>query len=228
MKLIRRKSEWFIFAGFAMIIIAAVAEGFLPKLPGKVVTLSDWKNYLELKQTWQYLVVGQIALAGNVILAMSLVIIGLRQLREKLQKLIAVLFLVAGLGICAVTSTGLYFSMTFDYTLPKPNIELLKQNIDNHNYDAKTKSKLSKMYARDKYTYEGKTVEYLSETGGKLLYQPNKEDIKFREQDMLVKEIWSENRKRSRPSFYCWIGITMISLLLGLFTPVERKHPTHG
>ena len=118
--------------------------------------------------------------------------------------------------------------MTFDYTIPKPNIELLRQNIESHNYDAKLKSKLSKMYARDKYTYEGKTVGYLSETGEKILYQPSKEDIAFREQDVLGKEIWSENRKQSRPKFYCWIAITMISLLLGIFTPVEKKHPTLG
>jgi hypothetical protein len=228
MKLVRRKSEWFIFAGFAMIIIAAVAEGFLPKLPDKVVTLSDWRNHLELKHTWQYLVVGQIAWAGSVILAMSLVIIGLRLLRKKLQKLMAILFLVAGLGICAFYLTTLYFTMTFDYTIPKPNIELLRQNIESHNYDAKLKSKLSKMYAKDKYTYEGKTVGYLSETGEKILYQPSKDDISFREQDVLVKEIWSENRKQSRPNFYCWIAITMISLLLGIFTPVEKKHPTLG
>lgn len=211
-----------------MIIITAVAENFLPQLPDKVVTLSDWRKYSELKHTWQYLVVGQIAWAGNVILAMSFVIIGLRLLRKKLQKIMAVLFLVAGLGICAVTLTKLYFTMTFDYTIPKPNIELLRQNIESHNYDVKLKSKLSKMYARDKYAYEGKTVEYLSEAGGKILYQPSKEDIAFSEQDVLVKEIWSENRKRSRPNFYCWIAITIISLLLGIFTPVEKKNPTLG
>ncbi|GLI38364.1 hypothetical protein GHYDROH2_18650 [Geobacter hydrogenophilus] len=228
MNWVRQKSEWVIFAGFAMIIIAAVAEGFLPKLPDKIVTLSDWRKFQELKHTWQYLVVGQISWSGNVVFAMSLVIIGLRLLRKKLRKLFAILYLVAGLGICAFYLVTLYFTMTFNYTIPKPNAELLRQNIESHNYDVKLKSKLSKMYARDKYTYEGKTVEYFTETGDKLLYQPTKEDQEFREQDVLVNEIWRENRKRSRPNFYCWIAITMISLLLGIFTPVEKKHPTLG
>jgi hypothetical protein len=228
MRLLSRKSEWFIFAGFAMIIIAAVAEGFLPKVAVNVTTLTDWRKYVEMRNAWKYVLVGQIDWLGRVILAASLVIIGMRLLRIKLQRLKAVLFLVAGLGICAFTLATSYFVMSFDYSIPKPNPELLRQNIENHNYDAKLKSKLSKMYASDKYKHEGITIEYFNETGEKVLYQPSKEDLEFREQDLLVNEIWTDNRKRSLPNFYCWVGITIISILLGFFTPIRKDHPTLG
>ena len=224
MRLVSQKKEWFIFAGFAMITIAAFAECFIPNIASNLTTLSDWNKNLELRHSWQYVLVGLIDWAGRVVLAASLVIIGLKQLRLNSQKIKSVLFIVAGLGICAFNLITTYFIMTFDYSIPHPNPEVLKKNIENHNYDAKLKSKLFSMYASGKYKYEGKTVEIVSETGNKLLYQPTKEDLKFRDQDVLVKEIWSDNQRRSRPNFYCWIIITIFSSVLGLFIPNRKPN----
>jgi hypothetical protein len=84
------------------------------------------------------------------------------------------------------------------------------------------------MYAGDKYKYEGNTVEYFTEYGVKLKYQPTKDDLKFREQDVLVKEIWSATQRLARRNFLIWCGITVVSLLLGFLTPVRKKHPTLG
>jgi hypothetical protein len=118
--------------------------------------------------------------------------------------------------------------MTFDFSIRKPDSEILKRNIETHNYDVKLKSKLSLMYAGNKYKYEGKTVEYFGETGEKLQYQPTKEDLKFREQDVLVNEIWGDTQRLARRNFYIWCGITTVSLLLGFFTPVRKEHSTLG
>jgi hypothetical protein len=226
MKLVSRKSEWFIFAGFAMVIVASVAHAFLPNIDNNFKTLIEYRKYLEMKHAWQYLLVGQLNAIGTVVLAASLLIIGLRLIRINLIKVKATLFLVAGLGICAFALTVSYKAMNFDYSIPNPNPEILKRNIESHNYDTKLKSKLSRMYASDKYKYEGKTVEYFSETGVNLQYQPSKDDLEFRERDVLAKEMWSDIQRRSRRNFYTWCGITIVSVMLGFFTPVRKKHPT--
>lgn len=201
MRVVSQKSEWFIFAGFTIMIFTVFTDRYLPKGATKII---DW--------------------LGLSILAMSLIVIGIRTQRQRLHFIKPILFLVAGLGISAFTLTTSYTAMTLDFSIAKPHPDILKRNMESHNYDLKAKSKVSRMYASMKYRYEGQIVDYLSETGQQMRYQPTRDEVEFRDNEKRFNETMKTIQTLARRNFYCWLAMTVCSVFAGFFTPIRRSN----
>lgn len=162
---------------------------------------------------------------GLAILATSLITISIRSLRQRVHIIKSVLFLVAGLGISAFTLTTSYTAMTLDFSIAKPHPDILKRNMESHNYDLKTKSKVSRMYASMKYRYEGEIVDFLSEAGQNMRYQPTREEVEFRDNEKRFNETMKTVQTLARKNFYCWLAMTVCSAFAGFLTPIRRSTP---
>ncbi len=157
------------------------------------------------------------------ILTTSLITTGIRLLRQRLQPVKGIFFLVAGSVISLVILTASYWVMSLDPTFTKSNAEIIKRNIESHKCDQKLKSKISKLYASDVYKNDGAIVNYLTEAGKPTPYRPTKEDIEHRDNILKLNRIIKTAQGLARPIFYCWLAITLFSVIAGLFTNIQRK-----
>ncbi len=156
-------------------------------------------------------------------LTISLITIGIRLLRQRLQPMKGLILLVAGAVISLFILTASYWVMSIDPTFTKSNADIIKRNMKSHKYDLKLKSKISQLYASDVYKNDGVLVNYLTETGKSTPYQPTKEDIESRDNIARLDWIIKIAQGLARPTFYCWLAITFFSVAAGLFTKIQRK-----
>lgn len=159
------------------------------------------------------------------ILTISLIMIGIRLLRQRLQPVKGIIFLAAGSGISLFILIASYWIMSIDPSLAKSNTHIIKQNLESHEYDLKLKSKISKLYASNVYQNDGEIVNYLTETGEPIQYRPTIEDVELRNSVRRMDGTIKAAQGLARPIFYCWLAITMLSVTAGLFTKISRNAP---
>ena len=85
---------------------------------------------------------------------------------------------------------------------------------------------ISKDYARIKYETEGLIFDYVNSEGTLLTYKPTVEEVSKREnllKSQIEAMIWNRLNKRSiMNALIFWVLLTLCSILIGLFSPINE------
>lgn len=168
---------------------------------------------------------------GSLLLIVSLITTGIRKMRRTWPSFMGIAMLLVGLCLCAIPllSVQMYKKVGRNLEeIQRPNFDKMEAMMKKNDLPAVSRIKLSKMYARDKYLYEGAIVSYLTETGEQTLYVPTKEDIEFKNLKSTTTQQWQEIGKGLPIVFWTWAGIAVISLLVGVLSPIKKDNTQHA
>lgn len=227
-KLPKVRGERVIIAALAMILAVEIGKAVWPMTATDSESADAIRNYIAQKSSPVNMLIDKMDLYSYFLLTMSLIATGIRCLRNKWSSIKGILLTIIGLGIClfhlAEIEAYKRIGKTFDDIRP-PTYEIIKFRVEQENMPLIAKSKWSKMYAHDKYLYEGKKVEFYSETGERKIYEPTPNDNKFRNVMNNSREIWDFNNRSLPTLFKWWIAIGLADLALGVFTPITKAVP---
>jgi hypothetical protein len=165
---------------------------------------------------------------GSLLLIVSLITTGIRKNRNKWPSFTGIAMLLVGLSLCAIPllSVQMYKKVGKNLEeIQKPNFDKMEAMMKKSDLPLKSRIKLSEMYARDKYLYEGVIVSYLTEAGEQTRYVPTKEDIEFKKLKTTTIQQWKDIGKGLPIVFWTWTGIAAISLLVGALSPIQKTTP---
>lgn len=168
---------------------------------------------------------------GSLLLIVSLITTGIRKNRHKWPSFVGIAMLLVGLCLCAIPllSVQMYKKVGKNLEeIQKPNFDKMEAMMKKSDLPLKSRIKLSEMYARDKYLYEGVMVSYLTEAGEQTRYVPTKEDIEFKKLKTTTIQQWKNIGNGLPIVFWTWTGIAAISLLVGALSPIQKKTPNTG
>lgn len=227
-KLPKVRGERIIIAALVMILAAEIGKAFWPMSATDSESADAIRNYIAQKSSPVNMLIDKVELYSYFLLTMSLIATGMRCLRTKWSSIKGILLTIIGLGIClfhlAEIEAYKRIGKTLDDIRP-PNYEIIKFRVEQENLPLIAKSKWSKMYAHNKYLYEGKQVEFYSETGDSKIYEPTPDDNKFRNATNNAREIWDYNNRWLPTLFKWWIAVGLVGLALGVFTPITKAVP---
>jgi len=223
--ILRVRGEKIIIVALIMILAAEIGKTLWPMVATDSESADAIRNYIAQKNTTKNLLIDSVGLYGFFLLTISLISTGIRRVRCKWTNIKGITLVIIGLGVLCyhIVEIESYKAIgkTLDDLKP-PNWEYIKIKSEQQSLPLNRRSKLSKMYARDKYMHEGKIVEYISETGVSNKYVPTAEDIKFRNLQNNLREIWAYNNRRLPRLLYWWVAIGIAGILLGVFTPIRK------
>lgn len=227
-KLPKVRGERIIIAALVMILAAKIGKAFWPIATTDPESADAIRNYVAQKSSLGNMLIDKVELYGYFLLTLSLIATGLRCVRNKWSSIKGILLTIFGLGIClyhlAEIEAYKRIGKTLDDIRP-PNYEIIKFRVEQENMPLIAKSKLSKMYAHNKYLYEGQRVEFYSETGESKIYEPTPDDNKFRNATNNAREIWAYNNQWLPALFKWWVAVGLVGLALGIFTPITKAAP---
>ncbi len=212
------RGERLIIAALAMILIAEAITTFChlekPGVDGKFHLLVSF--------------VDSISWLGSFLLIVSLITTGIRKMRRSWPSFLGVAMLLIGLCLCAIPllSVQMYKKISKNIEeLPKPHFDKMEAIMKKADLPLDKRIKLSKMYAHDKYLYEGMTVNYITDSGKEARFVPTKEDIEFRNLKTSTMQGLKAISKSIPIITLTWIALPVISVLLGALTPIQKGIP---
>lgn len=224
--LLKYRGEWFVIAGILIAIIASICKDFWPITVPSTITFETWERYKAQQEVWQFRLFDFVESFGFLVLVLSSLITGIRSFRKRGISIKAIAFAIIGLLICLINLYTLYIShsiSTSTVNLPKPNMELMQQTLKKPDLPLSDKARLSKQYAHDRYLYYGIKEQYFTESGQIIIYEPTKDDDRFRESQLLAKKMWEDKKKMMPYTLYYWLIVTFTGLLLGFLTPIQKE-----
>jgi len=225
--ILRIRGEKIIIVALIMILAAEIGQTVWPMAAIDSESADAIRNYITQKNSAKSLFIDSVGLYGFFLLTISLISTGIRRVRCKWTSIKGIALIIIGLVVICfhIVEIKTYMSIgkTLD-SLKPPNMERIKLVLKQQNLPLNKRSKLSKMYARDKYMQEGKIVEYISETGVISRYEPTADDIKSINLQNNVREIWAYNNRLLPRLLYWWVAIGILGVILGVFTPVKNQH----
>ena len=212
------RGERLIIAALAMILIAEAITTFC---------------HLEKSGTdgkFHFLVsfVDSLLWLGSFLMIVSLISTGIRKMRRSWPSFLGVAMLLIGLFLCAIPllSVQMYMKISKNIEeLPKPHFDKMEAIMKKADLPLDKRIKLSKMYAHDKYLYEGVTVKYITDNGEEARFVPTKEDIEFKNLKTSTLKSMKAVSKSIPTVTLTWIAIPVISVLLGALTPIQKGIP---
>jgi hypothetical protein len=212
------RGERLIIVALAMILIAEMITTFWHL--EKVGADGRFQIQIFLSNSFQML--------GSLLLIVSLITTGIRKMRRTWPSFMGITMLIAGLCLCAIPLLSVQMYKKIGRNLEeiqRPHFDKMEAMMKRSDLPAVSRIKLSKMYARDKYLHEGAIVSYLTEAGEQTRYVPTKEDIKFKNLKSTTTQKWQEIGKGLPIVFWTWAGIVVISLLVGVLSPIKKTTP---
>jgi len=222
------RGEIIIIAALIMILAAQIGNAVWPMAATDSECADAIRNYIAQKNTTKNVLIDLVGIYGFFLLTMSLIATGIRRIRSKWTSIKGVALVIVGLGVLCYHVVEIKSYQSIGKTLDdikSPNLEIIKFKAEQQNLPLSKRSKLSKMYAHDKYVYEGKIVEYISDEGESKNYEPSADDIKFRNGQNNAREIWDYNNRRLPKLLQWWVAIGLVSIFLGIFTPIRKAAP---
>lgn len=224
------RGERIIIAALMMILTAEFFKTIWPLDALDFETTNAGHKFIAQSNSIQNTLISLLGLSGIYLLVISLISTGIRLLRNKWLNLKGIAMTMIGLLICLYNLLSIQAHMKIGKGLDnisRPNYEIIKFRLEQEklNLPLKARSKFTKMYASDKYIHEGKIVSYLSESGEIKSYEPTNKEIKTRNSINNAREIWDYNNKTLPILLNMWIAVSIVSLVLGAFTPIRRATP---
>ncbi|MCM0082225.1 hypothetical protein L4X63_11550 [Geomonas sp. Red32] len=205
------RGERLIIAALAMILVAEAITTFCH--------LDDGKVHFGGSS------VESLSLFGSFLLIVSLITTGIRKMRRDWPSYSGITMLLIGLLLCAIPlySINMYKNISKNIEdISKPHFYKMESIMKEADLPLDKRIKLSQIYAKDKYFYEGVIVSYLTDNGKEARFVPTKEDVELRNlKNSTLQSI--KNVNKSIPSVtFTWIAIPVISGLLGALTPIRN------
>jgi hypothetical protein len=228
MRILRIRGERIIIAALIVILAAEVSKTIWPLATTDSETANAVRNFIAQKNSPKNMLIDALDLYGYFLLTISLIATGIRCLRKKWTSIKGIAMVLIGLCLCLyhLAEIEIYKSIGKGLDdIKRPNFEIIKFRAEQESLPLNTRSKLSKMYAHEKYLHEGKIVEYTSETGESKAYEPTNDDIKFRNVANNAREIWDINNRRLPRLFQWWVAVGIVGFVFGIFTPIRKVAP---
>lgn len=220
----KNKSGWIIFSGFLLSFLADVAHdnySFDPINATPRVALIEW--LIRVVRDW--------ALTAAIA---TMVIAGLRIIREEgltLKRLI-----MPFVGICIASGclwVSFYGYQTFStlpdlHRTPEAIRRKLEANINSGTIGPEQKAKRSKFYAYMRFQEDGVQTKYFAPDGKEELYNPTEKEKYDRYDPIKTQKLLKWMARSLYLSIYFWVVVIVVSLAVGLLTPVKKEHPTPG
>ncbi len=222
---LRIRGEKIIIAALLMILAAEIGKTLWPMAEFDSESVYAVRNYIAQKNSAKSLFIDSLSLYGFFLLTISLISTGIRRVRCKWTNIKGMALILIGLGVLCfhIVEIESYKAIGKGLdALKPPNLERVKLMVERQDIPLNKRSKLSKMYARDKYMHEGKIVEYITETGVSNKYEPTTADIKLRNLQNNAKEIWAYNNRWLPRLLYWWAAVGIAGVILGVFTPIRK------
>jgi len=226
--LLRMRGEKIIIAALLMILAAEVGKAVWPMTAIDSESADAIRNFIAQKNSPKNMLIDALDLFGFFLLTISLITTGLRCVRGKWKSIKGIALTIIGLGIFVYHIAEIQFYKSIGTGLDdikRPNYEIAKSRVEQENLPLNVRSKISKVYAQDKYLHDGKIVDYISETGERKFFEPTANDIKLRNAQNNAREIWAYNNRKLPKLFQWWVAVGIISLVLGVFTPIRKVAP---
>ena len=173
--------------------------------------------------------------SAKVVLAVSTIVFGIRDIRKKGFSLSRFFIPLIGITFCVgIISFGAfsnYFLKDIISDTDDIAIKGYEKVFNDEDLSLENKFILSKSYAQMIFHQNGSIMKHYSEDGDIILYKPTAKDIKEREELQKYKDIITKSNASIQVSILLWAIIFVISLILGLFTPVSKQSrvpPNHG
>lgn len=167
---------------------------------------------------------------GFLLLIVSLITTAIRKMRREGLSFTGIAMLLVGLVLCAIPLLSVQMYREIDKSFDenrRPNFLKMENMMKKGDLPDKARCLLSKMYAQDKYLYDGVIVTYLTEDGKEIKYVPTKEDIEFNNLNSVTTQRWQKIAEGLPAFFWSWVGITVLSLMVGVLSPI-RTTPSTG
>jgi hypothetical protein len=212
------RGERLIIIALAMILIAEVISTF-------------WnleKVGADGRFQFQIFLSNSLQMVGSLLLIVSLITTGIRKMRRTWPTFIGIAMLLIGLCLCAIPLLSVQMYKKIGRNLDeiqRPSFDKMEAMMKKSDLPANSRIKLSKMYAHEKYLYEGVIVSYVTETGEQTRYVPSKKDIEFRSLKSTTIKQWNDIGKGLPIVFWTWAGIAVISLSVGALSPIQKTTP---
>lgn len=165
MRFFRIRGERIIIAALIMILAAEFGKTIWPLATTDSESANAVRNFIAQKNSPKNMLIDALGLYGYFLLTISLIATGIRCLRKKWTSIKGIAMVLIGLCLClyhlAEIETYKSIGKGLD-DIKQPNLEIIKFRAEQENLPINTRSKLSKMYAHDKYLHEGKIVKYTS------------------------------------------------------------------
>jgi len=220
----KNNTEWIILLGFLISFVSDLAHDqfkFDPMNLTPKAALFEW--LLRAVRDW--------ALTAAIA---TMIIVGLRLVRKEGLTLRRLILPVVG----ACIATGCLWVSFYGYrtfvTLPELHrtSDEIRRNIEDHikagNLSLEKKAKRSKFYAYMRFREDGVQINYFTSEGKQELYNPTEEEKKEREDLLKTQKLIKWMTRSLYLSIYFWVVVIVVSLAVGIFTPVKKEHPTPG
>jgi len=220
----KNKSGWIIFSGFLLSFLADVVHdnySFDPINATPRVALIEW--LIRVVRDW--------ALTAAIA---TMIIAGLRLIRKEgltLKRLI-----MPTIGICIASgclSVSFYGYHTFStipdlHRTPDAIRRKIEANINSGTLNSEQKAKRSKFYAYMRFQEDGVQTKYFAPDGKEELYNPTEKEKKERDDLIKTQKLIKWMSRSLYLSIYFWVVVIVVSLAVGLLTPIKKEHPTPG
>lgn len=218
----KTKSEWIVLLGFLVYFIADLAHDRfkfdLMNLTPKAA-LIEWM--LRALRDW-----------GLTAAIATMIIAGLRLIRKEGLTLKRMILPTVGVCIAGGWLCMSFYSYQKMMTVPdlhRTPDEVRKKmeaNIHSGTLSLENKAKRSKFYAYLRFQEDGIQINYFTPDGKEELYNPTELEIKERNDLLKAHTIFKRAVRSVYLSMFFWVVVIVVSLGVGLLTPVKKEHPT--
>ena len=101
------------------------------------------------------------------------------------------------------------------------NIAKLDQGLASGEIDMETYSKTTLLMAKERFMKDGSIIEYTAPDGQKVLYEPNEPERESYMEMQCARDFFGNLQKSCLWSVYLWVGVALLSTILGLVTPIK-------
>jgi hypothetical protein len=132
----------------------------------------------------------------------------------------------------ALSLMSYYFHQTMvsvadAWNLPEKTISEIEAKLKENDLSQEDLSKLSQFRAELVFENTGTKLKYFSKEGKERLFKPTSEDIENRKRHIWGKHQNEYAQKSTKRALIFWVLICIFSILLGLFTPINKVKKHH-
>ena len=220
--LIRRiVSKHIIVAGFLLFVIGSFFAGDLFPF--------DIEN-LENSSLFNWRISAMLRDAGVNLAASTIIISGLRSILLLGGNRRRVAMVLTGIGICVLflalnCVARIQISKilnTYDFS---NMISLIAHKLKQDNLPLKKRIILFRKLAESRYLQSGERIVIITEDNVKEVFNPPEETIRFKKMVDHSRKLYGLIKQRSRNSVFLWLGVLVLSIIVGGVTPVGYNVP---
>ena len=220
LKFPKKKTEWLIIGcWFTYIVTEVLVRAFLQ---------SDLESVAQPQpfHIWFIRLLRFSSLAGGI---SSSIIIGIHSVRQQGYSHRGLIVPLFGIGFSIfVTFISIFIYLKVseiqqgNFEMEKRHLNSLKTLLNYESLPPSDRSKISRRYAKWLYIFRDEAAHYVTLEGRKKLYEPTEKDKQWRKEKILIKKLFNRAIKDKKQALVIWPTLTLLSIGIGLFSPVRN------